>query len=90
MTLFSARPAARSNSKAGHLLVIVLLSCAATAKSEPLSIAVASNFRFTLEALLSEGIKGGARDLPNQCCRLGLTVCPNRKRRAISSIFLSR
>ena len=57
MTLFSARPAARSNSKAGRLLVIVLLSCAATAKSEPLSIAVASNFRFTLEALLSEGIK---------------------------------
>ena len=57
MTLFSARPAARSNNKAARLLVIVLLSVAATAKSEPLSIAVASNFRFTLEALLSEGIK---------------------------------
>ena len=57
MTLFSARPAARSNHKAGRLLVIVLLSFGATAKSEPLSIAVASNFRFTLEALLSEGIK---------------------------------
>ena len=57
MTLFSARPAARSNNKAVRLLFIALLSVAATAKSEPLSIAVASNFRFTLEALLSEGIK---------------------------------
>ena len=57
MTLFSARPAARSNIKAGRLLFPILLSFAATAKSEPLSIAVASNFRFALKELLSEGIR---------------------------------
>ena len=57
MTLFSARPATRSNIKAGRLLLIILLSFAAPAKSELLSIAVASNFRFALQALLSEGIK---------------------------------
>ena len=82
MTLFSARPAARSNSKAGHLLVIALLSFAATAKSEPLSIAVASNFRFTLEALLIEGIKAEPATYRISACLLYTSPSPRDKRQS--------